>query len=413
MERNVPRVQKAIGLSNWPEITQAIKRFGTPLYVYFPELALHAFHVMKKGVAEWGGPSSVAYSLKTNPLLALLKDLNSESAFVEVVSEWEYEWAVRAGFSAERIVLNGPLKPPLVLKRLSNKGLFSINIDSVEELYTLGNESLRSPQPVRVGIRVCPLQLGPRRSRFGLQIDTDEFQSAMLFIKDHPSLQLACIHLHLGTQVTNLDSYENSLMALQTLWEKYQLENDVWLDLGGGFPYHHDRPQDQQNFNPAELFGLLSDRWVLLPHPPLLVEPGRWIAAPSMAIVSRVIASKPRLGEPTVIVLDGGTNLNVMSAFYEHLWMVNETDEEGEFRFCGPLCMEDDILSGLVRGELPKRGSLVVMLNAGAYSFSLSRTFIQPRPPVIRLKRDSSYELLAPREVMGMTYGFSTHSQTT
>jgi diaminopimelate decarboxylase len=75
-----------------------------------------------------------------------------------------------------------------------------------------------------------------------------------------------------------------------------------------------------------------------------------------------------------------------MAAFYPHLWSFQRTEVfEQSFRLCGPLCMEDDVLSGAMTSPLPEAGSLVATLNAGAYSMSLSREFAQPLPPVLGL----------------------------
>lgn len=126
-----------------------------------------------------------------------------------------------------------------------------------------------------------------------------------------------------------------------------------------------------------------------------------------MAVVSRVLAHKPRLGEPTIIVLDSGTNHNVMGAFYEHLWSYTETIGRASHRFCGPLCMEDDVLSGERHLPPPKTGSLVASFNAGAYSIGLSRCFIQPRPPVIALEKNGAHNLIVERETLDRAYAFA------
>jgi ornithine decarboxylase len=182
----------------------------------------------------------------------------------------------------------------------------------------------------------------------------------------------------------------------------------VWLDIGGGFPYDHSVPLEDQPFSPLLFFETIADAWSAALRPPLLTEPGRFIAAPSMAIVSRVLSRKPRSGEPTIVVLDSGTNHNVMAAFYEHLWSCADAAQPAcRYRFCGPLCMEDDILSGEKLASLPSAGSLVAVFNSGAYSLALSRTFIQPRPAVFALRADGSHKLLVPAESAEQAYGFA------
>jgi diaminopimelate decarboxylase len=198
------------------------------------------------------------------------------------------------------------------------------------------------------------------------------------------------------------------MMALvRELWSRHLLSSDVWLDIGGGFPYDHAVPLEEQTFLPSRFFSALADAWGAAPRPPLLTEPGRLISAPTMAVVSRVLASKPRTGEPTIVVLDSGTNHNVMAAFYEHLWLYTDaTTGAARHRFCGPLCMEDDVLSGERHAAPPKNGALVATFNAGAYSVALSRSFIQPRPPIFTLQSGGGFQLLQYRETPDRAYEF-------
>lgn len=168
--------------------------------------------------------------------------------------------------------------------------------------------------------------------------------------------------------------------------------------MGGGYPFQHNFCLDEQKFDPATFFASLAGVWGSSQRPPLLIEPGRWIAAPSFVLTARVVSRKPRLDEPTILVLDTGTNHNVMGAFYEHQWAFQEVEAfEENFRICGPLCMEDDALSGPMFGAMPKSGSLVAMLNAGAYSISLARSFIQPLPTIVRASENGRYEELTSR----------------
>jgi diaminopimelate decarboxylase len=207
-------------------------------------------------------------------------------------------------------------------------------------------------------------------------------------------MRLRSIHFHLGTQTQDVEKYCEMVQVARKLWDAYRFDDNVCLDIGGGFPYDHDRQFDEQQFRPPHFFSTLATAWGIGQRPSLIVEPGRYIAAPSMAVVSRVISRKPRSGEPTIVVLDSGTNHNVMAAFFEHLWSFVGISPEAEYRFCGPLCMEDDILSGRRYSALPARGDLVATLNAGAYSLALMRAFIQPLPPVFEVREDGNYEKL-------------------
>ena len=377
----------------WKIAEEIATAHGTPFFLYFPHRAAAAFQALVGGSANWGSVR-IAYSLKTNPLPALLRDLNRWGASVEVVSAWEHSQARGAKFPSDRIVFNGPLKSEDGLRVILPNAPFSINVDSVDELVMLEHIAARSDQPLSVGVRICPPRADGVCSRFGIEVATGEADETIARILGSRSLRLRCVHFHLGTQVQDSTRYHEMVALARALWISHKVAMDVSLDIGGGFPYEHDRHFNDQPFRPSDFFGALAATWGPGARPPLVIEPGRFIAAPAMALVSRVLSRKPRLGEPTIVVLDSGTNHNVMAAFFEHLWSFEGVTPDADYRFCGPLCMEDDILSGRRYSSLPARGALVATLNTGAYSLALLRTFIQPPPQVFLVRQDGRYEVL-------------------
>lgn len=385
-------------LITWDKIEEAASAFGTPLYLYLPDLLRSACLRFMAATSVWG-EARIAYSLKTNPLPELLTDLRGWGAWVETVSTWEQTIARKAGYSSSEMLFNGPLKLPSELRDAIHEPFVSINIDSNEEWETIRDAAVPSGHPVNVGVRLCPPKRFGSWSRFGLEIGSGEAERVIREIVCNAHVRLACVHFHLGTQVYDVAQYVSVLRQVQELWVRLDLSSDVWLDIGGGYPFDHNQILGNQRFNAADFFEALAASWRMCPRPRLIVEPGRVIAAPAFAIVARTVAIKRRTAEPTIVVLDAGTNHNVMGAFYEHLWSYRFGEEDAlEHRLCGPLCMEDDMMSGARSGVRPSLGSLVLMHNAGAYSMSLERTFIQPRAPVVRLTADSGTRLLRPRE---------------
>jgi diaminopimelate decarboxylase len=390
----------------WDCVADASDRYGTPIYLYFPQQARLAYQTLYKALAHWGY-GRIAFSVKTNPLYALLNGMREWGSYAEVVSAWEFALARAAGFPPGCIVYNGPLKTDEELKAIVGSPPLTVNLDSLDELLRLEVAVRRSIVPLGVGVRLCPPHPNFPASRFGMEISTGEVAEALGRIAAHPNMFLASVHFHLGTQIQDLSTYTTMLAVTKELWYRHRLGPEVWLDIGGGFCYDHAVRFDQQAFEPARFVRALAEDWDE-PRPPLLMEPGRFIAAPAMAVVSRVLSCKPRTGEPTVVVLDSGTNHNIMGAFYEHLWEFPANGSEpGEYRFCGPLCMEDDVLSGARSGPCPRTGDLVVMHNAGAYSFALSRCFIQPRPPILQLNDDGTTTVLQSRETLAGAYGLA------
>lgn len=373
---------------------------GTPFYVYDPDAAPRVIASIRRGMRAWG-PGQVAYSVKTNPLGALLGDVREVGAWAEVVSNDEYQHARASGFDPGQIVFNGPLKAAGITVEALGGAL--INADSLEELDVIDRDAMRMGCCVRIGLRVCPPFTAPSWSRFGLSIEAGEFEQGFARVRDSRWMQLAGLHSHLGTQVPSRRVYRSAVRLLRDLWRDYHLSDELWLDIGGGYSFVHDAAGESDSW--PSFFADLAAEWPTN-RPFLIVEPGRVVAGPTMTLICRVLAHKQRPREPIIVVTDGGTNHNVMGAFFEHAWEFAEVEgaEAVAFRICGPLCMEDDVMSGERNGVLPKRGSLAAMRNAGAYSLSLARSFIQPVPPVVTL-RDGAVETLLPRADYGRTFG--------
>lgn len=365
-------------------IEEVARQVGTPFFVYDSSAALRAYRAFETALTKWGA-FKIAYSVKTNPLARLLSDLRDAGSWAEVTSPWEFEQALEAGFEPSEIIFNGPLKGAGIPQAAAHCA--SIQIDSLDELSLIHRLAVSTKQTIAIGLRLCPPQFGGSWSRFGLSVEAGEFDEALRFVQSSSSLRLTSCHFHLRTQVDSIDEYVEMALRVQDFRSERDALQHTWLDIGGGFPYDHRLDQEDQEFRPAELVQRLLDAWGDAPRPMLVVEPGRWIAAPCLSAVGQAIAVKRRPGEPTIVVLDMGTNQNVMAAFYEHQWtFFGEVADIGPFRLCGPLCMEDDILSGAMDGHAPVVESLVRASNAGAYSIALARNFIQPIAPVIQFQ---------------------------
>ena len=83
------------------------ERFGTPLYV-FDGARIEAEARAFQAVA--GPDATIAYSVKSNPLMGLVARLHRAGCWAEVASGFEYRVARRAGVPGSQIVINGPLK---------------------------------------------------------------------------------------------------------------------------------------------------------------------------------------------------------------------------------------------------------------------------------------------------------------
>ncbi|MDP2954718.1 MAG: diaminopimelate decarboxylase, partial [Chloroflexota bacterium] len=137
--------------------------------------------------------------------------------------------------------------------------------------------------------------------------------------------------------------------------------------------------------------------------PLLIMEPGRSLVDEAMYLLTSVVSTKRLASEQKGVVIDAGVNLLPTSYWYRH--EIQVAQEVGNpsagsvtepVNIYGPLCMQIDVLQ--IGTNLPslRRGDILVVKNVGAYNFSQSMQFIQPRPAVVLVKDGETEYLRLP-----------------
>jgi diaminopimelate decarboxylase len=389
------------------------ERWGTPLYI----LDVDRLRANLDGLAHAVAPDHVLYSLKTNYLPAVTSTVREKGFGVDVVSGYELRAALRAGFPADRIVFNGPVKTADELRAAVDAGVF-VNIDGESEIGVLAAVAAEHGQQIPVGLRVFPPQdvyAGspplPNRatpSKFGWPIGGGDADRLVEAVGIHPELRLSGIHCHLGSQITSvpalLEAQQEVIAWVARLSDSVPI--DV-LNLGGGFGVPgiyrvkgavaglsqvraaEEEHSEQEHFDPAALAA--GVRALLTEHSlgglRVCWEPGRAAVSDTMALLTRVVAVK-RTAEGAWVLLDGGLNLLPTAGVAErHRYQALRQDAPQESFFLGgPLCYEGDVFS--LDARLPadiKEGDFVVVHDAGAYSVTRATSFNRPRAAAVEV----------------------------
>ena len=127
--------------------------FGTPQYIYNVEMVLENYRRIRDGLeARADRDVVVYYAVKANFNPALLEALAGEDAHADVLSVHEAEFALRAGFPAERIMFTGTSVTDETMEHLLERGIL-INIDSFSQMRRLAKIA---PEGLEVSIRWNP-----------------------------------------------------------------------------------------------------------------------------------------------------------------------------------------------------------------------------------------------------------------
>jgi diaminopimelate decarboxylase len=369
------------------------ERFGTPLYVFDgARLAAEA----EAFRAAWGPDVTIAYSMKSNPLMGIVTRLHRAGMLAEVASGFEYRTARRGGVPGSQIVFNGPHKPVDDLRQALREGA-TIVADGSEEVRRIAALASEASPGARVGLRLSP----PGREgvdRFGM---TPRHAVAAARILARAGLPLTGLHTHLGayqlgplppsgppihgvTVEYPVPVARFAAAAANLVATAARVGGIEWLDLGGGWPSAAGVAAHVEAVR-AEV----GDRFALI------LEPGRALVRDSGWLLVRVVA---RRGRGAVVVDAGITQVPCVLWKRSPVHLVDP--HPGEARatsLFGPLCLQHDAIARDV--ELPplRVGDLVWIGQTGAYAMAQASPFIHLRPAAIMVE-DGRGTILRERE---------------
>ena len=302
------------------DAVELARQFGTPLYVYDEDYIVERCAGFTQALAQYAPGGAAAYAGKAFLTTAMAKLMAKCGMWLDCVSLGELHVAKKAGFPAERIILHGSNKTDAELEAALDMGVGRVALDSVEETGRLANFSRAAGARQRVFLRVNPgvdahthsyIQTARVDSKFG--VGFDEALDALKAILAEPALELSGIHVHLGSQIFNMDAFDKACARVAGLMDELRRETGAVLpelNLGGGYSVHYtdaDAP-----VSPADSVAHLTHaiKSALAPYdyplPALFVEPGRSIAAEACVMLYTVGAIKDIPGIRKYVSIDGG-----------------------------------------------------------------------------------------------------------
>jgi diaminopimelate decarboxylase len=366
-----------------------VAALGTPLYVYSRASIVHRYRELDRAFASVD--RLIAYSVKANGNLSLLRLLESEGAGADIVSGGELHRARLAGMPAERIVFSGVGKTTNELAAALEAGIYGFNVESEGELWTLSQLATTMSTRAPIAVRVNPdietptphhyTRTGHLATKFGIPME-DALRLYRL-ASTLSGLEVRGIDVHIGSQILEVSPYQLALRRVLELVNLLRSEGHrlEYLDLGGGFGVSYEGGPDL----PAQAYAdaLLPD--IRSSGLRLVLEPGRFIMAPSGVLLTRVITVKES-SQKSFVITDAGMNDLLRPshyAGYHHIENAERHDGRDRIRVdvVGPICETGDFLA--LDREIARvlEGELLVVGTAGAYGFSMASNYnARPRP---------------------------------
>ena len=362
-----------------PTIAAAV---GTPVYVYSTDTFRRHARVFREGLV---GLAKVhlAYAIKANPNLAVLRVLADEGYGADVVSGGEMARALAAGIPAADIVFSGVGKTRGELAKGLDEGIGQFNLELEEEGKVLAAlaaaRGIRAPATLRVNPDVdagthAKISTGKADNKFGVPIDQAPAMFARLSALD--GLDLRGVAIHIGSQLADLSRLEVAYKRIGDLVADLRAAGHriTRVDLGGGLgvPY---KAGDVLP-SPAD-YGAMVARATAGWDVELMFEPGRVIAGNAGVLLTEVIWVKPGVTDPYVIV-DAAMNDLMRPALYD-AWhdfaAVAPTGGHMRANIAGPVCESGDTFAMGREIDTVKSGDLGVFRTAGAYGATMASTY--------------------------------------
>ena len=377
-------------------LTVIAEAVGTPVYVYSRATLERHARVFREALG--GLPRfHIAFAVKSNPNLAVLKVLANEGYGADVVSGGEMDRALAAGMPAADIVFSGVGKTAAELAAGTRAGIGQFNLESEEEGIELARIAAGLGRRAVATLRVNPdvdagthakISTGKAENKFGVAFDQAAAIYARLALLD--GLEMRGLAVHIGSQITDLAPSRAAFAKMGGLMRQLRGAGLTvsHMDLGGGLgvPYRAGEVLPE----PAEYGAMVAEvtrDW----DATIMFEPGRVITGNSGVLVTEVIRVKPGASAPFVVV-DAAMNDLVRPAMYD-AWhdfvAVRPSGERMTANIVGPICETGDTFAMGREIDAVKAGDLAVFRTAGAYGATMANTYnSRPLVPEVMVDGD-------------------------
>ena len=354
--------------------------YQTPLYVYDLDYMTAQFEAMK--TAFKGRKSLLAYAVKANSNLSVVKHFASLGAGADCVSIGEVRRALLAGIPKYKIIFSGVGKRDEEIREALEHDILYINVESDGELSRVDAIAAELGVQARISIRVNPnidpkthpyISTGLHANKFGVEIDVAK--RMYIRAKNSPNLDPVGIHFHIGSQLTELDPIREAAGIVADLVRSLSvLDIDLkFFDIGGGLGIRY---KDETTIDPYDyaqaILGTLRGLDVTV-----AMEPGRFLTANAGHFVTKVLYEKQN-GTKRFVIVDGAMNDLIRPSLYNAYHRIEapgRTAEVSPADIVGPVCESGDFLAK--EYPLPKmeHNDLLVVHSAGAYGFGMGSNY--------------------------------------
>jgi diaminopimelate decarboxylase len=360
---------------------QLAQKYQTPYYVYDFDHITRQYTSLKDAFK--ARKSIVSYAVKANSNLSVIQHLANLGAGADCVSIGEVKRALKAGVAKYKIIFSGVGKTDDEITQALELDILMINVESLAELQRVELMAKKLNKEARISIRVNPdvdpkthpyISTGLHENKFGVDIDTAK--RMYIICKNSEFLDPVGIHLHIGSQLTDLKPIKEAVNIVANLVRNIKSALKIELkffDVGGGLgiKYHDEVLIDPYDYSQAildALFGLDIT---------VICEPGRYIVGNAGTLVTKVLYEKTN-GSKRFVILDAAMNDLIRPSLYDtqhKLELLGKNENISKCNIVGPICESGDFFAKDIELPETQHNDLIAIYSAGAYGFTMASNY--------------------------------------
>ncbi|RBQ28179.1 diaminopimelate decarboxylase [Aliarcobacter vitoriensis] len=356
------------------------EKYQTPYYVYDFDHITKQYEELKSSFR--ARKSLIAYAVKANSNLSVIKHLADLGAGADCVSIGEVKRALKVGIPSYKIIFSGVGKSDDEITQALELDILMINVESAAELNRVEDIAKNLGKIARISIRVNPnidpkthpyISTGLHENKFGVDIDTAK--RMYIQCKNSEFLEPTGIHCHIGSQLTQLQPIKDAVKIVAELVKNLKaIKIDLsFMDVGGGLGiiYDNEKLIDTYEYSQSILdamFGL---------DVTVVCEPGRFIVGNSGVFVTKVLYEKVN-GNKRFVIVDGAMNDLIRPALYNayhKIEVLNDNKNLSDCNLVGPVCESGDFFAKNIQLPQTNHNDLVAIYSAGAYGFTMASNY--------------------------------------
>ncbi|HEX2056648.1 MAG TPA: diaminopimelate decarboxylase [Nitrospiraceae bacterium] len=385
-------------------LARIAKEVGTPCYVYSHNTLVR--HLRAYDNAFQSIPHILAFAMKANSNLAILRLMAKEGSGVDIVSGGELYRALRAGVPASKIVFAGVGKSAEEIREALKADILMFNVESSEELQAINDVAASIGTKARVALRINPdidpkthpyISTGLKKSKFGIGADRalEEFRTASAL----SHIEVVGVHKHIGSQLTDVTPFVEALKKILGLVQTLKGQGiDIrYINIGGGLgiTYSDETPPQPKDLADA-ISPLVRDLKCLL-----IMEPGRVIVGNAGILMTKVLYTKEGEAKRFLIVDAAMNDLirpSLYGAYHEIRPLHERTNHASKSMVdvVGPVCESGDFLAKDRMMPQVRPGEILAVMSAGAYGFVMASNYnSRPRVAEVLVKEGEAHVIRA------------------